>query len=131
MSILSDMVEKEFTERLPLGSYVHRFVDTKAARSLVQGQPADYLVGLPGEMRLGFAEVKLCNEERGFPFSNLRIAQKSTMAICVRMGLPYDVYIKCGWSKTWYKVPGLLIVGTLTEGRKSLSWNELENYKWP
>lgn len=129
MSAYED-TEREFTERLPLGSYVHRLVDSKAARNQVGGQPADYLICPRGSSLLSFAEVKLCNDPDRFPFANLQVAQKSAMAQADRHGFPYHVYIKSGWRKAWYKVPAALILNLMTQGQKSLRWDELENYKW-
>lgn len=129
MSAYED-TEREFTERLPLGSYIHRFVDTKAARNLVQGQPADYLICPRGGSLLSFAEVKLCNNPDRFPLSNLQLSQKSTMAQADLHGFPYHVYIKSGWRKTWYKISSATVLNLLSQGRKSITWDELENYKW-
>ena len=130
MSLQSDLTEKEFTERLPLGSYVHRLVDSKAARNQVGGQPADYLICPRGGSLLGFAEVKLCNDKVSFPFGNIRMGQKKAMSLQLRAKGEYFFHIKNGLTGRWYHIPAQLVLDTLTEGRKSLKWSEIDDYKY-
>lgn len=128
MSQVSDDCEREFESLLHRPVWIHRLVDTKAARSTVGAQPADYLIGQSGHLHL--AEVKLCHEAVSFPLGNLRLSQKTAIGMAVRLNFPYRVYVKNGLTGQWYIVPAEQILNTLTNGKKSIKWLDLEPSKW-
>lgn len=128
MSAASDAAEKEFISQLPPRSFAHRLVDTKAARNLVNDQPSDYIVTSEG--RMWYAEVKLCNEKVSFPFGNIRLGQKKAMSLQLRAKGEYFFHIKNGLTGRWYHIPAQLVLDTLAEGRKSLKWSEIDDYRY-
>ena len=128
MSKESDDAEKEFLAALPARSFAHRLVDTKAARNLVNDQPSDYIVTSEG--RMWYAEVKLCNDKVSFPFGNIRMGQKKAMSLQLRAKGEFFFHIKNGLTGRWYHIPAQLVLDTLTEGRKSLKWSEIDDYRY-
>lgn len=72
------------------GFMFHKFVDTKAAGNVVASQPADYLIGTPGQ--LSFMEAKSSDKVPNFRRSMLRPAQRGAIIqYSVGLGIPYHI----------------------------------------
>lgn len=122
-SILNDHYGKNvFVERLP---------DTKSIKGMmgtgfIQGRPSDYLVTENGVMY--YAEVKSCQDEVSFPFSNFTKEQEKAMIRQNAAGGEYFIFIHNLLTDTWYKLSARQKIEVEKSGRKSIKWTELN--KW-
>lgn len=128
--------EKDFEDhfdRYGKGAFVFRFTDTAMAKAIagsgafIPPQPADYLVLVEGQ--LFFAEVKSTVDRTSFHFSNIRKGQIAASRRITAAGGVYLFFIKSQELDQWYCVPAQVIHTTLRQ-KKSMTWNELEPYKY-
>ena len=86
--------------------------------------PSDYVVV---HNTTQFAEVKSTQDNTAFRFSLLR-AKPSAMAVMIlAAGGDYFVYIHRIPTDEWFRVPYQVI---RDHPRRSLTWTELESYRW-
>lgn len=108
--------------------YLHQMVDSKQARNKVKSNPSDWVVTINGVT--AYAEVKSCSNETSFPFSNFTKGQMNGMTRQSRAGGKYWIFIHHITTDKWYWIDGYTVLSTIDNGKKSLSWKELENHKW-
>lgn len=128
--------EKDFEghfEQYGKGAYVHRMSDTAMAKAVagkkafIAAQPCDYLVTV--EEKTFYAEVKSSQDETSFHFSNIQKGQINASRRVVAAGGIYLFFIKSEVLEQWFCVPAVIIHTTL-RAKKSMTWNELEPYKY-
>lgn len=128
--------EKDFEKHFDhygKGAFVFRFTDTAMAKAVagkgafVPPQPADYFVLVEGQFF--FAEVKSTTDQTSFHFSNIRKGQIAASRRITAAGGVYLFFIKSEELNQWYSVPAQVIHTTLRQ-KKSMTWNELEAYKY-
>lgn len=111
-------------------AFIYRFADAAEIRGRtgnigqVRPVPSDYLVTF--DATTFYAEVKSTENETRFPFALLRKGQSAVAHQVLAAGGDYYIYIKSLALNRWYKVPYFLIDQSKDEGKKSLTWEELE-----
>lgn len=114
-------------------SWVFKLTDTKSAsrggkiKVQVKKQPADYIVCNKGSMF--FAEVKSCSNLTSFPFSNIKEGQWNAILRTCAAGTQYFVYIHNLNTDLWYIIPNFILKFLKEEGRASVKWEELNEFK--
>ena len=115
------------------GAAVFRLTDTAAAKAtggkgaFVAAQPSDYICVVDGQWF--FAEVKSTTDRTSFHFSNIRKGQIAASRRTVAAGGTYLFFVKSEELEQWYCIPASVIHTTL-RAKKSMTWNELEPYKY-
>lgn len=109
------------------GGYVHRLRDASDLSGLNKRRvaafpvPADFLV-VRREGYYELAEVKSTLHATGFPFNNLRPAQRVAAKVASIMGAPYNFYIHQLERDEWYLMPAKQFVA---HKEKSIKFAEL------
>lgn len=97
-------------------------------RSLVvPNQPSDRVV-----VRLGvtfFAEVKSSQNATSFPFSNVKGTQWGWAKRLTRAGSDYRFFLHNIVTDQWYEVPAQHLLKIRAEGRQSVKWILIEEFK--
>ena len=112
----------------------HRLVDTAMAKALggknafMPEQPSDYIIVL--DSQTFFAEVKHTVDEDRFHFSNIRKGQMVASRKIVKAGGLYFLFIKSAHLNQWFCVPAHVVHMAKEERRGSLTWTEMEPYKY-
>lgn len=126
--------EKDFEDSFkPHGkkAYVARLSDTATAKAtgggFVAAQPADYIVTLNGDWF--YAEVKSTKDEKAFHFSNIRKGQIAASRRTVAANGVYLFFVYSVHLDQWHCLPAELVHTTLRQ-KKSLTWQELEPYRY-
>jgi len=115
------------------GAFVARLTDTAAAKAIagkkafVAAQPSDFLVVVEG--MTFFAEVKSTVDRNSFHFNNIRKGQIAASRRVSSAGGTYLFFVKSEAHDQWYSVPGAVVHTTL-RAKKSMTWAELEPYKY-
>lgn len=96
----------------------------------VDATPADYILVLRGEM--SFCEVKSTQHETLFEFSLLTKGQRGHYPQIAAAGGRFIIFLHRLTTGQWYMIPMKSVVEhTRTTGRKSITWKEMEEYRWP
>jgi penicillin-binding protein-related factor A (putative recombinase) len=110
---------------------VFRLSDTAMSKAtgggFVAAQPSDYICVVKGQWF--FAEVKSTKDKNAFHFSNIRKGQIAASRRTVAAGGAYLFFVKSEELEQWYCIPGPVVHDTL-RAKKSMTWNELEPYKY-
>ena len=110
------------------GGYVHRLRDASDLTGLNKRRvaafpvPADFLV-VRREGYYELAEVKSTVHATGFPFGNLRPAQRAAAKVATIMGAPYNFYIHQVERDEWYLMPAKQFIECQA---KSIKFSELQ-----
>lgn len=115
-------------------AFLHRITDTREVsrgKQMIQvkATPADWLLVWPQGM--GFAEVKSTQQPTTFSFSCLTTGQNVAMHRTVAAKGNYWVFVHHLLTNTWYQLPGDFIVYLLSIGKKSMLFNDMEQFKCP
>jgi penicillin-binding protein-related factor A (putative recombinase) len=115
------------------GAAVFRLTDTAAAKAtggksaFVAAQPADYICTVEGQMF--FAEVKSTQDANVFKFGNIQKGQIAASRRQIAAGGHYFFFVKAEQYDQWYCIPAVIVHTTLRQ-KKSMTWSELEAYKY-
>lgn len=123
--IKSDMGKRAFLYRIPDTNSAFR--KGKATVKLA-ATPSDYLLSYFGQT--GMAEVKSCSDKTSFSFSNFTPSQNAAMLQMRAAGGNYWVFIHHIPTDQWYRIDAEFIALIEKTGKKSVTWKELEPYKW-
>lgn len=120
-------------------TYVHKFTDSAKIRGLIKGvtkgavrlgfseaQPCDFLI-FDQTNGVWMADVKHCESQTSFPFSDIQPAQWAACTQVIANGGAYYFMIYAAKKETWFKVPAALVLAT---EKKSLRWDELTKWTW-
>jgi hypothetical protein len=91
----------------------------------VRAQVSDYIAVLDGITHL--AEVKSTQDPTAFRFSLIKKKQWAKATMMTRAGGTYVFYVHRLQSGDWFRVPFQALEAN---SKRSLSWVELECYKW-
>lgn len=115
---------------------VQRFYDQSDLRGLNRGRPvgdfakpADYLITMGG--RVSYAEVKSVQGAVSFPFGNIEDGQRSAALrhAAIGAGDCYHFYLFSYGTSRWYVMNADVFAATLAEGKKSIKFEELPEWK--
>lgn len=123
-----EIFEQKIQKMYGKGCYLHQMVDSKQARNKVKSNPSDWVVTILGTT--AYAEVKSCSDKTSFPFSNFTKGQMNGMTRQAAAGGKYWIFIHHILTDQWYWIDSYTVLSTIDNGKKSLSWKELENHKW-
>lgn len=124
---------EEAFEKLILADDLYRFPDQKMLRGLNGGRPvgdfpkpSDYLV-----TKLGltwYAEVKSTQSATSFPFADIRPSQKAKALKMAAFGGRYHFYIFSYGLGKWFLMSCNQFAFAITHGRKSIKFEELQEW---
>lgn len=117
--------------RLGSEAFCYRVVDAAEVRGrtgkigMTREAPSDFIVTYQG--LTFYAEAKSCHNKTSFPFGQLEKGQKTAGLRVTKAGGAYLIFIEKLPDKIWFMVPYSVI---LSWPRKSMTWAELETYRW-
>lgn len=120
--------EKLIEKRYGKKQFIYKIVDTKSAGKIVKSGPADWVITIEGTM--SWAEVKSCSHDTSFPFKNFTDAQMRGMVRQHAAGGTYKIFIHRVPTDEWFEITPYQILSRIEEGRKSITWKELQQYKF-
>jgi penicillin-binding protein-related factor A (putative recombinase) len=94
----------------------------------VAERPSDYLLTEDGQMY--YVEVKSCSNSTSFPFKNVAGSQWRAAMKQVAAGGRYDFTIYSVENNQWFRVPAQVLLETREQGRKSLAYKTIQQYRW-
>lgn len=111
-------------------AFVYRVTDSAEVRGMsgagyTKRQPSDFIVTENGAMY--YAEVKSTSSRTSFSFSQIEPGQWRGARQQVAAGGDYFFFIHRKATGDWFKVPARVI---LDHPRKSMTWTELQPYRW-
>ena len=122
--LFAEMIEKRYGKK----QFAYKVVDTKSAGKIVKSAPADWVLTADGHM--SWAEVKSCSHETSFPFKNFTHAQMRGMIRQAAAGGQYKIFIHRIQTNEWFQIGTYEVLSRIEEGRKSITWKELANFKF-
>ncbi len=105
----------------------YKFIDSHAARNLVQNQPADRLIIYMGTVIL--TEIKSSYDPMRFPLKNISKKQIGTGRRWVAAGTKSMFIIHRLQTNEFFFVPLTEVLKKMDSGHKSWKWSELEYFK--
>lgn len=100
-------------------------LNKKMVRS--RAKPSDRILVLDGET--SFCEIKSSHSKTSFPFGQFETGQVNYATKVTAAKGKYDVYIWSYETRSWYRLPWVKVATLRSEGRSSIKWAELEEYK--